>query len=196
MNELITLKGISAAALVLMSVATVCSIIFHTFKNGISPMPSSWKAGKAAAELLAGEMETGSIAELGSGWGTMLSGLTLRLPRCTITGYENSPVPFLFSRLLLYAMRRTQVRIFFRSFYDTPLGSHDAVICYLYPGAMEKLRPKFEQELMEGSIVISNTFAVPGWVPEKTVILNDLYRTPLYLYRVGNRHSSTISFTG
>ena len=196
MDELITMKGISAAVLVLVSVAAVFSIIFHTIKNGISPMPSSWKAGKAVAQLLAGEMETGSIAELGSGWGTMLPAVTSRLPLCTITGYENSPVPYLFSRLLLFFMGRKGTRIIFSSFYDTNLSSHSAVICYLYPGAMEKLKSKFEKELMEGSIVISNTFAVPGWVPEKTIIINDLYRTPVYLYRTGARNNSKITFTG
>ena len=196
MVEIITTKGICIAAVVLTAVTAVFSIIYHTIRNGISPMPSSWKAGKAVATLLAGEVETGSIAELGSGWGTMLPAVTSRLPRCTITGYENSPVPYLFSRLLLFVMRRKGARIIFGSFYDASLSSHDAVICYLYPGAMEKLKPKFENELGEGSIVISNTFAVPGWVPEKTIIINDLYRTPVYLYRTGARNNSKTVFTG
>jgi hypothetical protein len=159
-------------------------------------MPSSWKARKAIAALLAEEMKTGSIAELGSGWGTMLPALSRKLPKCAITGFENSPVPFLFSRFLLLCMQRKQIRVIFGSFYETPLSPHDAVICYLYPGAMEKLKLKFSQELRPGSLIISNTFAVSGWEPERTVVLNDLYRSPVYVYRMGYGNSGNILFTG
>lgn len=196
MDELIILKGISAAAVVLAAVIAAFSIILHTILNGISPMPSSWKAGRAVAELLKGEMETGSIGELGSGWGTMLLAVTIRLPQCLVTGYENSPVPFLFSRILLFFAGTKRGSISYGNFYDKSLESHDAVICYLYPGAMEKLKTKFENELRKGSIVISNTFALRGWVPEKTTILRDLYRTPVYLYRIGSHHLPKTEFTG
>jgi hypothetical protein len=47
---------------------------------------------------------------------------------------------------------------------------------------MERLRPKFERELKSGSLVVSHTFAVPGWVPESVWQVDDLYRTKIYLY--------------
>lgn len=196
MDELFSPEGIAAAAAILIAVVAVFSIIIHTFINGISPMPSSWKARRAIAAILAEEMKTGSIAELGSGWGTMLPVLSRKLPQCAISGFENSPVPFLFSRLLLLCIRRKQIRVIFGSFYKTPLAPYDAVVCYLYPGAMEKLKLKFTQELKSGSLIISNTFAVPGWEPERTVVLNDFFRSPVYVYRMGPGNSGNTLFIG
>ena len=40
------------------------------------------------------------------------------------------------------------------------------------------------QRLKPGTVVISNTFRMPGWEPEKVVQLNDLHRTSIYRYIV------------
>ena len=63
------------------------------------------------------------------------------------------------------------------------ITSASVVICYLYPGAMRRLKGKFEKELSKGAIVVSNTFAIPGWRPMRVIEADDLYRTPLYVYR-------------
>jgi hypothetical protein len=52
----------------------------------------------------------------------------------------------------------------------------------LYPEAMKRLRYKFEEELKPGALVISNTFAVPGWQSMSVIELEDLYRSKIYKY--------------
>jgi hypothetical protein len=52
---------------------------------------------------------------------------------------------------------------------------------------MTRLGPKFEAELPSGAEVISHTFAWRGKEPVETKITADLYRTPIYRYRVERR---------
>ena len=49
---------------------------------------------------------------------------------------------------------------------------------------LEKLKEKLVNEGVKDSVVIANTFALPGCTPEKTIHLDDRYRSPVYLYRL------------
>ena len=49
---------------------------------------------------------------------------------------------------------------------------------------MTELKPKLEAELRPGALVLSNTFAVPGWQPVATRTADDMYRSAVYLYRL------------
>jgi len=126
----------------------------------------------------------GVVVELGSGWGTLALGFARRFPNCRVTAFENSPVPYLFSRFLQSVIPVTNLAIERRDFYGISLTDADVVICYLYSGAMERLREKFERELRTATWVISHTFAVPGWAPNEVAQVQDLYRTKVYVYRV------------
>jgi hypothetical protein len=57
------------------------------------------------------------------------------------------------------------------------------VVCYLFRGGMQQLAPKLSAELKPGALVLSNTFALPGWTPEATVVVDDLWKSPVYRYR-------------
>ena len=57
------------------------------------------------------------------------------------------------------------------------------VVCYLHPGAMERLAVKLAEELPAGACVVSHTFALPGWQPEAMLRAADLHRSPIYVYR-------------
>lgn len=156
------------------------SIIYRTIKNGISPMPSSNKATKAILSLIPGA--NGSIYELGSGWGTLGISLAKNCPTHKVIGFENSLVPYYVSRLLQLFTRLPNLTFKKGDFFEVPLNDTPLVVCYLYPGAMKKLKEKFNKELQSGSYVISNTFAIPGWKPIKVIEIPDLYRTKVYLY--------------
>lgn len=145
-------------------------------------MPSTLKAQRAIAVLLPDIK--GPVYELGSGWGHLLWILTKRYSSQPIIGIESSWIPYLFSKALFSFFPKENLSIKREDFFETPLESASLVVCYLYPGAMEKLKGKFEKELQPGSIVITNTFAIPHWTPERETVLKDLYQTKIYLYRV------------
>ena len=50
------------------------------------------------------------------------------------------------------------VQFFRRNFYHASFEEASMVVCYLFPGAMKKLRPKFEEELRPGTWVITDRF--------------------------------------
>jgi hypothetical protein len=159
------------------------SIIGYTIVNGISPMPTSYKARKTMLQLIRKVPFSGAVVDLGSGWGTICHALARAFPNVAVTGYENSRVPFFFSLCIGRFFKRKNLRFVMKNFYHASLRDTGMIMCYLYPGAMTKLKNKFEKELKPGTIVVSNTFAVPGWKPDRVVEVNDFYRTNIYIYR-------------
>ncbi|MDP3155603.1 MAG: SAM-dependent methyltransferase [Archangium sp.] len=180
-------QGTAVFVAELIALAFVClalsSIFWSTLTLGISPMPTSTKVKRELLALIPAELE-GEVHELGAGWGTLAWAIATKCPRARVIGWERSLVPFLFCRLRLGVQRRDNLSIRFGDFHRADLKGAQLVIAYLWTGAMTRLGPKFEAELPNGSTVISHTFAWRGKQPESTVITADLYRTPLYRYRI------------
>lgn len=152
-------------------------IAIDTLRLGISPMPSSSKAQKVIQSLV----EKKTVYELGSGWGS----LAIRLcKKNTVFAFEKAFIPWLVSLLLKRVKRAKKLSIARRDFFSQDLSRADVVICYLYPGAMQRLAPKFEKELKEGAIVLSNSFQLPGRQPFKTIEAHDWMGSKIYCYRV------------
>jgi 16S rRNA A1518/A1519 N6-dimethyltransferase RsmA/KsgA/DIM1 with predicted DNA glycosylase/AP lyase activity len=159
-------------------------IIFYSIKTGITPTPSTTKAMKVIVDAIPLNVQ-GTIFELGSGWGNLVFLLAKRFPLCTIKAYELSPIPWFVSCLIQSFLNYRNLHIYRKDFFNVPLQDACVIICYLYPGAMKSLKGKFEKELREGTIVISHTFAISGWVPVKVLYLKDIYQTPIYYYQFG-----------
>lgn len=166
------------------------SIIYYTIKNGISPMPSSKKALERLLEA-SPQNPKGKILDLGCGWGTLIFPLADEYPESQVIGYENSPIPFLFCKARQFFHHSPNLTIRFKDFHSIQFEDSSFIICYLYPGAMRSLKPKLEKELPNGAFVISNTFAIPGWTPEKTYVINDIYKTKVYRYQIDRSRLTT-----
>ncbi|WP_409342317.1 SAM-dependent methyltransferase [Paenibacillus sp. MBLB4367] len=167
------------------------SIVYASWRNGISPMPSSLAVRTAVAAEVNGLTGNGPIVEAGSGWGTMAFHLARHCRGRRVTGIENSPVPLWFSRLaarwsfppLSRALSSRDNVTFVRgNLYDYPYEKADVVVCYLYPGAMKRLSRLFGKSMKPGARIISVCFALPGWRPERVVTCGDPYRTKVYVY--------------
>jgi trans-aconitate methyltransferase len=165
-----------------LTLAVALSITWGTFRTGISPMPSSRRARKAMLMRLPHDLN-GPVYDLGSGWGGLAIALARAHPRATVIGYEISRVPLLTARLFARLRGVPNVRFEREDFFDVSLADAVGVVTYLFPDGMAKLCMKLEDELAVGTPVISNTFRVPGWTPEKMVTMRDLHRTRIYRYR-------------
>lgn len=157
------------------------SIVFYSFKYGISPTPTSFKVRKVLLNELPGNF-SGTILELGSGFGSLAFCLAKKYPKSQVLAFEISPIPYIFSLMLQLFQKQKNLHFFQKDFYNFNLKDGDLIICYLFPGAMNKLVKKFETELKKGSLVVSHTFALPGKKAERVVRVDDLYRTPIYFY--------------
>ena len=167
----------------------VASVIYYGIRLGITPMPSSRKAIATFIDLIPDSTDgkIGKIVDLGAGWGTLAYPIAERFPNATVVGYELSPLPWLYSRLKGMFVRRPNLSLNRQSVFKADLSDVDVVVVYLHPAAMRKLGPKFERELRPGTLVLSNTFAVPTWEPTQTYHLGKSWLSTsndIYVYRV------------
>jgi len=162
-------------------VTAALSIVFTTLRIGISPQPSTRKARKALLDLAPKKMH-GNIAELGSGWGGLALALAKRYPETQVYAYELSLVPYLFSRLRLKLQGPDNLHFVREDFLAADLSQTALLVTYLFPGGMDHIAEQLVPKLQQETILLSNTFALPGYTPQEKVILPDLYRTPVYRY--------------
>jgi len=119
-------------------------------------------SGSAAVAALAELLPCGArCIDLGCGAGTVLVGLSSRRPDARITGVEAAPLPWCISRIRCLASG-IGCRVRWGSFWCTHLGDYDVVYAFLSPAAMPRLWRKARREMRPGSILVSNSFPVPG----------------------------------
>lgn len=157
--------------------------VFYSVLYGITPTPTSAKVKSHIFKMLP-IMDRGQIVELGSGWGMLAISLARHFPHCKVIGYEISPFPYIISKMLSYYFDYPNLIFKRENFFNVSFENVSLAVCYLYPGAMEHLKEKFEKELPKNAYVISHTFAIPGWKPLCREYVDDLYGTPIYLYQV------------
>lgn len=160
------------------------SLIYSTIKLGISPMPSSNKAYSAMMKLV-DETGSGPIIDLGSGWGNFVIRIAKKNPQREIIGYELSLLPWLISRLLKKVLSIKNLTLHRQNFYNVNLPDASVLVCYLYPDAMDRIKDKLLLDQPAVDFLISNNFALPSWQPYKVVKLDDFYKSPIYLYKIG-----------
>jgi hypothetical protein len=173
---------------------SVVSIVAVSWRNGISPMPTSKSVRWAVVHEVNRIPGYGTIVEAGSGWGTLGMDVIRHCPGKRLTGIENSSIPLWSSQLLaklgtrflqgangreLLHGRLLYVR---GDIYSSSYEQADIVLCYLFPGAMKKLADKFRHELLPGAVVISVCFALPDMQPVRTITCTDALRTKVYIY--------------
>ena len=159
------------------------SIVVYSIKTGVAPVPSSKKARDKILDLIPDDV-VGDIVDLGSGWGSLVFPIAAEFPSCSVVGYEQSPVPLLFSWARSVFSPRDNLEIRRQDFFDVPLNNARVIVCYLYQDSMKRLKTKFEAELRPGTMVISKDFRVPRWTPQQTHAVNDIMGTVIYVYSV------------
>jgi hypothetical protein len=161
-------------------VALICILILvWTIKNGISPAPTTRKIRKALNAVLPQSIE-GSVVELGSGWGGMALFLARKYPNAEVIAFETSPIPWLVSKLRAYLLCQKNIRFERKDFFLCPLPQAQLFFCYLSAPLMKKLSQKLVQ--IPKAMIVSHTFALPGYTPLKIITADDIYHTRVYLY--------------
>lgn len=146
-------------------------------------MPSSKKARQAIIDLV----ETaggGAIVDLGSGWGSLIIRLAMKYPDREVVGYELSFIPWLATVLMAKLLGLNNMTVHRQDFLLVDLSAASVIVCYLFPAGMAALEAKLAVPTMAVHYVISNNFSLPSYKAEKTVILDDFYRSPVYCYRI------------
>lgn len=187
--------------LLALTLLAAVSVIYQGWRNGITPMPSSRRAAvlmvRCAAEEAArldseprpGQADAAAgkpiyIIEAGSGWGGVAIALARRIPTARIVGFENSPLPFLFSALRARISGCSRIRFRFGDYRKADFSYADIIVAYLFPKGMCDLAQHIESESTKRKppTIISNTFALPGLQPDRKLQSGDAALSPVYVY--------------
>lgn len=122
------------------------------------------------------------LIDLGCGHGALLRHLAKARPDCEFVGVEHAPLPWLWARLAASGHDNLQIR--YGNFWRTSLASFDVVYAFLSPVPMPRLYALVRAQLRPGSLLISNSFVVPGVEPESQLDVADQRGTQLYCYRM------------
>jgi hypothetical protein len=162
----------------------LCLLLIYgkTYKTQVPLYLSSRRVNHALASLLPGQGQF-SFVDLGSGCGGLLNDLANTHKNGTFHGIEYAPLPFLISKLRS-RFGTSGCRIFWGDFWKHDFSNYDVVYAYLSPVPMTSLWQKARKEMRPGSLLISNTFIVPGIAPDKSIPLNDFSNSTLYLWKI------------
>ncbi len=168
------------------------SIVWSTLRTGISPTMSSGKACKAMLDSVE-DTNSGPLIDLGSGWGTLVVAVARQYPERQVIGYELSWFPWLVSVIRKHSLGLGNLTLYRKDFRTAELGNASVLFCYLFPGGMVNLYEKLNRERFNEILIVSNTFALPSCQPTSIIRLNDLYRSPVYVYHYPKPPSTPIT---
>ncbi|MFA6458739.1 MAG: 50S ribosomal protein L11 methyltransferase [Patescibacteria group bacterium] len=141
--------------------------LFYFFVAGFfrSPfVPSNRKT--IAKMLLVAKIRPGEkVVDLGCGDGRIVFRAE-KFFGANAEGYEISVFVWLLAQANRW-LKSTKAKIYRRNFFTADLSQADVVFCYLLPEVMLKLSPKFKKELKPGARIISASFSLPGFEPQK-----------------------------
>lgn len=143
---------------------------------------SSRGAALALADLLPSK-GIFTFLDLGSGLGGVITHLADAKPGGIFHGIEVAPMPYLLSRLRVVGYGKN-CRVSWGDFQDLDLACYDVVYAYLSPAAMGDLWTKARREMRAGSLLISNSFVIPGVPPSLSVPIGASGDSRLLLWRM------------
>jgi len=155
----------------------IAYFVFASFLFGAGYQPTP----RRSVETMLRFAEVGprdTLYDLGAGTGAIVF-RAARTYRARVIGVEVEPL-----RYLILKARRAfgpfadRITLRWGNLFDLTFRDATVITAFLWPGAMARLRPKFEAELPNGARVVSHCHSVPGWTHERYD-----KDTDVYLYR-------------
>ncbi len=166
----------------LMAFCLLASLYWTVSRTRVPLFLSSRGATQAVANVLPSDRSF-TFLDMGCGTGGVLSSLARTRPSGNYHGIESAPLPFLVSRLrAITGSGRCSVT--WGDYGELDLGRFDVVYAYLSPAAMRDVWRKASSEMRPGSVLISNSFAVPGVPPALTISTGASDGSRLLLWRM------------
>lgn len=158
------------------------SVYWGVSRNRVPLYLSSQASAQIVAELLPRDRDF-AFLDVGCGLGSVLAHLARARPSGIYHGVEVAPVPFLFCRLRAALLGRN-CRVSWADFRDLDFGAYDVIYAYLSPAAMGGLWEKASREMRPGSLLVSNSFAIPDVRPAFTLATGEGAGSRLLVWRM------------
>jgi hypothetical protein len=160
-------------------------LVYRGAVTGQIPLYLSNSVAAAALAKLIPETAGLRFIDLGAGVGSVLRPLARARPETQFTGIENAPATWLIGYLRTAGLTNCNWR--WGDLWRVDLAPYDVVYAFLSPAPMSELWAKAQREMVSGSLVISNSFPVPGLDASAIIDLDDGRQTRLYCYRLGQQ---------
>lgn len=164
------------------------SLMLISLRNSIlkeAPfVPSSQKEIEKMIEIADLKEKNLIVYDLGCGDGRLIIKIAKKYNLKAI-GIEKSFILFLLAKIKNF-FSHSGAKIINADIKDIDLSKADVIFCYLWPEQMKKLKKKFEKELKNGARIISLSFPINNWRPEKTLKVNS---KTIYLYKYSSSHT-------
>jgi hypothetical protein len=157
-------------------------INWNSFRERVPLYLSGARTRQRLSERLAGLPADFRFVDLGCGLAGTLAQLARDYPAARLSGVETAPLVFLLAWLRCLLYRNCRVR--YRSLWLEDLSAYDAVYCFLSPAPMAELWDKARREMRPGSLLISNSFEIPGAAPAEIIELHDWRASRLLLWHL------------
>ena len=144
---------------------------WNTFAGGVPLYLTGEGTRKKLEEILDARSPTFRFIDLGSGLAGTLCQLSQRYPQAHFEGVETAPLVFLAS--WVRCLFRKNCRVRYRSLWRVDLSKYDIVYCFLSPVPMPELWKKARAEMNGKSLLVSNTFEIPGIAPTQVIEMKD-----------------------
>lgn len=155
---------------------------WNSFTGGVPLYLTGDDTRKKLGEILKSRGPTFTFIDLGSGLGGTLCQLSRQYLQAQFHGVETAPLVFLISWLRCLPRKNCHIR--YRSLWKENLGEYDVVYSFLSPLPMPDLWQKARAEMKNNSLLISNTFDIPGVPPWRVIELRDWRRTKLLIWEL------------
>ncbi len=152
----------------------------HTHRSQVPLYLSNRASARALARLLPARPV--ALLDIGAGIGSVLRVLATERPDCRFTGIELALAPWLLGRML--ANGQPNLAWERGDFFQPSWAGFDVVYAFLSPMPMAAVWRKACAELAPGSLLVSNSFAIPDLAPEQTILVDDRRHTRLLVYRI------------
>ena len=96
------------------------------------------------------------------------------------SGVEQAKAPWIWGKLRL----PSSVRWLNADYQSLDLADFDCIYAFLSPAVMDEVWQQARAQMKSGSLLISNSFAVPGVTPDQVIELNDWKNGKLLLWRM------------
>jgi hypothetical protein len=157
-------------------------VYWSSFRSQVPLYLSSHHAGGHLVQLLPARPGA-RFVDLGCGFAGPLAVVAGARPDAACAGYEIAPLAWGIARLRA-SLCGGSFRVHRTSLWRVDLSDVDLAYAYLSPVPMPALWAKASTEMRAGTLLVSNSFAVPGVAPERVVELGDWQGTRLYVYRM------------
>jgi hypothetical protein len=153
-------------------------------RNAATESVPFYRSSATAVEAVVGQLPSGAhLLEAGCADARFALALAAARPDLFITACENALLAWAWARLRWWrAGRPANVRIVYASLWSLDWRAFDAVYTFLSPAPMARVWQQFQRQGRPGSLLLSNTFTVPGVVPTATVPLDGPLQQALLIW--------------